>query len=75
MSDWTQVKDESPRPHSKYTVRRDGFVHTATPCYGMHDPWWVPISMHGHEIAAVTMRPTDEWSACEQKVKESENES
>jgi hypothetical protein len=36
-----KVSREHPLPHAKYVVLRSGKVFTATPCYGMHKPWWV----------------------------------
>lgn len=58
---WTFVKDAHPKPHAKYLVRRNGYVHTATPCYGMHAPWWVPILITNREHEPVHMLDTDEW--------------
>lgn len=58
---WSKVADAKPRPHARYTVRRDGNTHTATPCYGMHAPWWVPVSIDGVEYDPTTMLDTDEW--------------
>mgnify|MGYP001614250891 CR=1 FL=1 len=59
---WTRVAERHPKKHAKYIVRRDGFVHTATPCYGIHVPWWVPMSMVGRrEQEPVAMLDTDEW--------------
>lgn len=60
MSETTKVKDAHPRPHARYTVRRDGNWFVATPCYGMHAPWWVPSSPTG-ETEPIDMRDTDEW--------------
>lgn len=62
---WKSVADGQPAPHAKYLVRRDGYVHTATPCYGMHAPWWVPMSILGSEYEPTDMLKTDEW--CEMK--------
>jgi hypothetical protein len=49
-----------PPPHRRYLVRRDGIVFTATPCYGLHAPWWVVKTMDG-EAPPVAMRDGDEW--------------
>jgi len=49
-----------PPPHAKYIVLRKGFIFTATPCYGMHEPWWVVKTMEG-EADPVGMLPDDEW--------------
>ena len=49
-----------PKPHQKYLVQRDGFVFTATPCYGMHAPWWVVMTMDG-EAPPVPMKDSDKW--------------
>lgn len=59
--EWHKVADKQPRPHARYLVRRDGATHTATPCYGMHAPWWVPMGINGREYDPVDMRDTDEW--------------
>lgn len=61
MTDWTRVADAKPKPHAKYLVRRLGCIHTATPCYGLHAPWWVPMAISGKEYEPVTMKDTDEW--------------
>lgn len=41
--EWQLIETNMPAPHNCYHVwRKDlGFFH-ATPCYGMHSPWWVP---------------------------------
>lgn len=56
----TKCSDKHPPPHAKYTVHRDGLVFTATPCYGMHSPWWVVRTMEG-EAPPVSIMPSDEW--------------
>lgn len=58
---WTLVKTAQPKPHAKYLVRREGYVHTATPCYGMHRPWWVPMGINRQEHPPTDMLDTDEW--------------
>ena len=60
-ADWKQVCNEEPRPHRKYIVRREDVILTATPCYGMHDPWWVPLLISGHEAEPVAMLDADWW--------------
>lgn len=61
---WTVVKDQHPRAHQKYIVKRNGFQHTATPCYGMHMPWWVVMTMQG-EVEPVDMQDGDLWKPLE----------
>ena len=43
---WTLCKDAHPEPHAHYVVRmkRQGspLIFTASVCYGMHAPWWIP---------------------------------
>lgn len=59
-----KVKGQHPAPHAKYLVERDGILFTATPCYGMHEPWWVVRTMASHnmgEVEPVPMRPDDAW--------------
>lgn len=61
---WQSVKDAHPEPHARYVVKRDGLIFTATPCYGMHAPWWVVRTMadhHPNEAAPEPMRDSDEW--------------
>ncbi len=57
----TTVKAEEPPRHEKSIVHRDGFVFTATPCYGMHEPWWVVKTMGGQAVDPVPMRDSDRW--------------
>jgi hypothetical protein len=59
--EWTVVGQIHPDPHAKYFVRRDGYIVVATPCYGMHHPWWVVKTLEG-EAEPVRMADTDEWS-------------
>ena len=56
----SRVCDRHPPRHQPSVVCRDGVYFTATPCYGMHDPWWVVRTMEG-EAPPVPMRPDDEW--------------
>lgn len=67
---FTKVKDRHPPAHRKYIVKRNGFTHTCTPCYGMHHPWWVQATMMwpdsgvggvGPEVEPVPMLDDDEW--------------
>jgi hypothetical protein len=58
---WTKVSDRQPAPHAKYLLLRDDTICTATPCYGMHAPWWVPRVISGEETEPITMLDTDEW--------------
>lgn len=68
MGSWTTVAAAKPRRHAKYFVRRWqpglGFasLHTMTPCYGMHEPWWVELLADGSEAPPVDMHAGDEWS-------------
>lgn len=54
------LPDLYPPPHRRYMVRRGGVVVTATPCYGMHNPWWVVMTLET-EVAPVAMRDGDTW--------------
>ena len=56
-----KVGEQHPVPHQRYLVVRDRVVFTATPCYGMHEPWWVVKTMEG-EAPPVTMDNEDEWA-------------
>ncbi|KRT69340.1 MAG: hypothetical protein XU15_C0011G0166 [candidate division NC10 bacterium CSP1-5] len=59
-----RISDLHPEPHRKYIVLRDGLLFTATPCYGMHSPWWVVKTMghsSGDEAPPEDMQPNDEW--------------
>ena len=58
------VSEKHPPPHQQYLVARDGMFFTATPCYGMHNPWWVVRTMAEswpNEADPVPMKPTDLW--------------
>lgn len=57
----TRIAEAYPPAHARYLVKRDGVLFTATPCYGMHAPWWVVKTMEG-EAEPVDIRPTDEWA-------------
>lgn len=59
---WILVAQQQPAPHQRYMVRRAGLIHTATPCYGMHEPWWVQKGFrNGEEYQPADMKPSDEW--------------
>ncbi|MBX3704011.1 MAG: hypothetical protein KF822_09575 [Steroidobacteraceae bacterium] len=52
--------ERNPPPHTRYLVFRGGSAFTATPCYGMHAPWWVCNTASG-EVEPVDIEPTDRW--------------
>ena len=54
------IEHHHPPCHAKHLVHRDGFLFTATPCYGMHEPWWVVMTMEG-EVRPVPFRDSDRW--------------
>jgi hypothetical protein len=57
-----KLSEKYPAAHAKYVVRRDGVLFTATPCYGMHKPWWVVRVMgEAYEADPEPMKPDDEW--------------
>lgn len=58
---WTRIKDEHPPPHQRYLLRRNDNIYTATPCYGIHAPWWVVKALLGGELEPVPMLDDDEW--------------
>lgn len=49
-----------PPPHASYLLARNGITFTATPCYGMHEPWWVVKTLTG-EAAPEPMQDGDWW--------------
>lgn len=59
------VEDEHPAPHAKYLVWRKGIgPFVATPCYGMHAPWWVPwiVESEGRNWGkTIDMEDSDLW--------------
>lgn len=60
---WTKVTDSYPPPHAKYTVKRGDYApiyFVATPCYGMHSPWWVPSTPQG-ETDPINIESIDSW--------------
>lgn len=67
-TEWTRIETGHPRAHAKYAVLRDGLVFTATPCYGMHEPWWVVRTMAQewpNETEPIDMRKDDRWMPIE----------
>ena len=62
---WYSISQKMPEPHARYRVyrkgRSDGFFD-ATPCYGLHQPWWVPRNGYTlQESEPIAMEPTDRW--------------
>lgn len=57
---WIKASTRHPKPHARYLIRRGECVHTATPCYGMHEPWWVVKTLDG-EAPPEPILPDDEW--------------
>lgn len=51
-----------PPPHTRYLVARGGYQFVATPCYGMHSPWWVAMVTDA-EVHPVAMASGDTWIA------------
>jgi len=43
------VSETYPTPHRRYLVKRGYYHFVATPCYGMHDPWWNPMGPDGED--------------------------
>lgn len=56
-----KVAEKRPYPHTPHIVLRRTELFTATPCYGMHDPWWVVKLLDGHEADPVPMKEDDYW--------------
>lgn len=51
-SKWRRSESEHPMPprHAVHRVwRRDVGFFDATPCYGLHAPWWVPRNGYTRE--------------------------
>lgn len=57
------IPDAYPPPHRRYVVIKEGLIFTATPCYGMHRPWWVAKIMDGTEADPVDMKDGDRWDS------------
>jgi hypothetical protein len=63
MSKARTVKEKAPEIHERHLVMRNGFIFTATPCYGMHSPLWVVKTMSDKncgEVEPVVMLETDQ---------------
>ena len=63
---WTKASERHPAPHARYEVwRSDVGVFVATPCYGMHEPWWVPLvaDRFAPGSIAIPFSDNDEWRA------------
>ncbi len=39
---WISIRTSMPAPHARYRVYQEDKMFDATPCYGLHHPWWVP---------------------------------
>jgi hypothetical protein len=63
----TTFAEACPPAHERYVVLRNGCLFTATPCYGMHSPWWVVATMEG-EAPPVPIERTDAWAPLEEYV-------
>lgn len=63
----TRVGDEHPPAHASFLVCRKGEFFTCTPCYGMHQPWWVVRLMDGSEGEPVLMDDDDVWVGIERR--------
>lgn len=62
--EWTKAADRHPAPHARYEVRRaDLGTFVATPCYGLHAPWWVPLvaDVFAPGAIAFDFDDADEW--------------
>ena len=65
-SGWRRCGETKPPKHANYKVIRNGLLFTATPCYGMHAPWWVVRLMPDrwpNEADPVPMEDDDLWQA------------
>ena len=66
-SEWCEVSSVAPVPHTKYLVHRAGWgPFVATPCYGMHEPWWVPYAGEAEPPYVgkpTVMRDDDLWTS------------
>lgn len=59
-----RIAEHHPPPHAQFVVRRNGRYFTATPCYGLHEPWWVVRTMPDswpNEAEPEPMNGNDEW--------------
>lgn len=57
------IPNHYPEKHKAFVVKRLGLYFTATPCYGMHSPWWAIQYPFGESIneATTAMRDGDEF--------------
>ena len=55
-----KVEERNPPSGCLFLVKRRNWYFTATVCYGMHNPWWVPRD-HEKELLPMDMKPKDEW--------------
>ena len=64
VTEWIKVEDQSPPPHRVYRVYRQGVGEFhATPCYGLHHPWWVPRNGFTlKESFPIDMQDWDYWA-------------
>jgi hypothetical protein len=67
MSDWTACSLQYPPPHRRYVVKREHWSAIATPCYGMHEPWWVVRTLTG-ELEPIRIEKTDQWQTAPEGV-------
>ena len=58
--EWIKISEKYPPAHDLYVVSRDDHEYLATPCYGMHHPWWVVKVMDG-DAEPVPMKDDDYW--------------
>lgn len=61
----TKVKDKHPPPHATYLVEKNNYYFVATPCYGMHSPWWIPMT-HDKELDPIQILEIDAWISLEE---------
>lgn len=65
--EFTANEGHHPPPHERYLVNRGRIHFIATPCYGMHQPWWVAQTATG-EVEPVPMEPNDRWVPLKQVI-------
>lgn len=64
MNGWIAVSERFPEPHRRYAVKRGNYCPTyfvAIPCYGMHEPWWVPSTPQGETDPIAIEKLLDSW--------------
>ena len=62
--EWKKKGKGGPAPHAQYEVwRKETGIFVATPCYGMHAPWWVPrtVDLYSPGTTAFPMEDDDLW--------------